>query len=514
MALSLPPFGFWILAPAAAVVLWWRLGSLQLTGRLLAGFAFGVGCFAVGLWWLTEFNVYGGVLVWVIEALAPALACAAVPAGRGRTVALAGTMTLVEWLRSTWPLGGVPLGGVAIGQAASPLADVARLGGPRLVVGAVWLAGGGLGLVAEAVGQVVAHRRASRREAAGWRELTGEAPPAGVRVLSPPRPWPAIVSGLVVLAVVAGLAAAGSTAADGGGAVRNLRVAAVQGGGVRGLSKEQVPPATVFNAAVAATQSLIARPGPRPALVVWPEDVVGLDHRFSGSNEEQTIAGLAQAAQATLLAGVTEPAGSSHFRNFVVAVSPAGKVVARYDKVHRVPFGEYIPWRGFIEHLADVSAVPQDSIAGTGDGLLRTPAGRFGVMISYEVFYSDRGRIPVRAGAELLVVPTNTSSYATSQVPTQEIAASRLQAISEGRDLVQASPTGFSALIDHDGRVLSLTSLGARSELVGTVGLRTGRTLYERLGEWGAIILGLLAMLAGWAASFVSPSRRATLRRS
>ena len=68
-------------------------------------------------------------------------------------------------------------------------------------------------------------------------------------------------------------------------------------------------------------------------------------------------------------------------------------------------------------------------------------------------------------------------------VPAQEIAASRLQAISEGRDLVQGSPTGYSAVIDSGGRVLDRSSLGRRQVLVDDVHLRSGRTIYERLGD-------------------------------
>ena len=507
VALSLPPFGWWPLAFAGAGGMWWRLDGLRTMQRFAAGWFFGLGMFAVGLWWVTEFNVYGGVALMLMQALAPAFASALAPSRSGRTVSLVGTMVLLEWLRSSWPAGGLPLGGLALGQASGPAADVARIGGPRLIVGLVWLGGAGVGLAVSTVVRVWRHGRAEGREAAGWRELTGGPPPIGVRGLSSPPVLRPLLSAVAALAVTAGVCGLGAVAADGGPATGIIRVAAVQGGGVRGLSKEQVAPSTVFDAAVSATRALLARSGPRPQLIVWPEDVVGLDHQFAGSAEEQTIAALATDAHATLLAGVTEPAGPSHFRNFIVAFAPSGKVVSTYEKVHRVPFGEYIPWRALVEHLADVSAVPQDAIPGTGDGVLRTPVGRLGTMISYEVFFSDRGRLPTRAGAGLLVVPTNTSSYVTGQVPTQEIAASKLQALSEGRDLLQASPTGFSALIDHDGRVLERSSLGVRALMVGKLSTRTGATLYERFGELVPVLAGLVALIIGWALALNSPRR-------
>ena len=85
----------------------------------------------------------------------------------------------------------------------------------------------------------------------------------------------------------------------------------------------------------------------------------------------------------------------------------------------------------------------------------------------------------VAAGAQLLVDPTNTSSYLTSQVPTQEIAAARLQAVAEGRDVVQAAPTGFSAVIDHRGRVevrskLAVRAAGFRFVALDLEGFRSG----------------------------------------
>ena len=110
-------------------------------------------------------------------------------------------------------------------------------------------------------------------------------------------------------------------------------------------------------------------------------------------------------------------------------------------------------------------------------------------MVSYEVFYADRGRSSVRAGAQLLIVPTNTSSYATAQVPTQEIAASTVQAVQQGRDLLQAAPTGYSAAITNRGTLLERSVLGApRSSRppcpVGPDGRSTSATGTSHLWPW------------------------------
>ena len=209
------------------------------------------------------------------------------------------------------------------------------------------------------------------------------------------------------------------------------------------------------------------------------------------------LSGLAKRLHTTLLAGVTETVGSGQFRNEIVAYGPSGALVAVFEKVHRVPFGEYVPWRSFFSHLANLQAVPRDAIAGHGSGMIATPAGRLAVLVSYEVFFPDRGRSGVRAGGQLIIVPTNTSSYSSAQAPSQEIAASRLQAVAEGRDLLQAAPTGYSAVVNNRGAVLDRTALSVSAVLETSVALRAGRTLYCLWGDAPILLLALASALAG-----------------
>jgi apolipoprotein N-acyltransferase len=208
---------------------------------------------------------------------------------------------------------------------------------------------------------------------------------------------------------------------------------------------------------------------------------------------------LARRLHTTLLVGVTTPVGSSAFRNEVVAWGPHGHIVGVFEKVHRVPFGEYVPDRSFFAHFADLSGVPLDAVPGHGSGLMRTPAGPLGLLVSFEVFYANRSHSSVRAGAELLAVPTNTSSYSTSQVPAQEVAAAQVQAVQTGRDLVQASPTGYSAAITQRGVVLARSTLGRRQVLTVPVALRRGFTPYDHWGDLPVVLLALGSVLLGWA---------------
>jgi len=469
VALSLPPFGLWPLALVGVAVLAWLCRGSSVGGRAATGFIAGIGQFVIGLAWADKFTFLGYFALVMLQPAMFALACALAPgSGRARVPALAGLLTLAEVLRERWPFGGVPPGGIALGQVNAPLVSTARIGGTVLLVGVSYLAGA-------AFGEIVASLYGRRRD-----QVSGHVS--------------GLASGGVSLAVVAALCIWGALAPDGGPPLRSLRVALVQGGGTRGLSDLEIPPSVVYAAALRTT-GRVHRP---VDLVLWPEDVVALSGPLPTSSESAQLAVLARSLHTTLLAGVTETAGATRFKNEVVAYSPSGAITAVFEKVHRVPFGEYVPWRSFFSHIANLQAIPRDAIVGHGSGLMATAAGPVAALVSYEVFFPDRGRSGVRAGGELIVVPTNTSSYPSEQAPAQEIAASRLQAVEEGRDLLQAAPTGYSAVIDNRGNILEESPLSASAVLRATVPLRDGMTVYTRFGDDPTLVVALCAAVAGW----------------
>jgi apolipoprotein N-acyltransferase len=222
------------------------------------------------------------------------------------------------------------------------------------------------------------------------------------------------------------------------------------------------------------------------------------------------VAQLARRTGATVVVGLSESYDDG-FRNAAVAWGPDGRIVDRYEKVHRVPFGEYIPARRLFESISDMTAlVPRDAIPGTGPGLLRTPAGPLGVVISYEVFFSDRVRAAVTAGGQVLLVPTNAASYTTEEVPATEVAAARMRALEFDRAVLQAAPTGYTAIVQPDGVVVEQSGLSTAEVLSASVPLRTGLTTYARTGDGPVLALASLALLAG---PLVRPRRLGALRR-
>jgi len=463
--LSIPPIGIWPAGPVGLALLAVSLYRARTRRRIACGFLFGFGLLIPGLVWMIDFTAPGYPIAVLVESSFYALGGLLTPPDRGRLIAFPAAIAAAEALRDTWPFGGVPITELSQGQAAAPLAELARLGGSVLVTG-------GTAAIGAALAGLALAALAGRR-----------------RLLAP--------AGLGLAAVA--LTLAGALAPDGGTPRGHLRVADVQGGGPRGLRAVNRDPLLAFNAQVAATAE-IHRP---VALIVWPENVLELDGPLDGSPQDATMRTIATSRRTTVVAGVTEPVGATRFLNEVFAWTPTGGRTRPYEKVHRVPFGEWIPFRSFLSHFANLSVVPRDAVPGRGAGYLSTPTGNFAVCISWEVFFDSRALSGVRAGGRVLLVPTNAASYSSGQVPAIEVAAARLRAIGTGRDVVQSAPTGYSAVIDHRGRVLARTSLGRAQVLSATVATRSGYTPFDVVGLVGvrlamSLLLGLGWWLAWW----------------
>jgi apolipoprotein N-acyltransferase len=179
---------------------------------------------------------------------------------------------------------------------------------------------------------------------------------------------------------------------------------------------------------------------------------------------------------APLAVGITEDAPGDHFLNAQVLVDTDGQIIGRYDKVHRVPFGEYMPLRGLLHALgAPTDLVPRDAVAGTRSRVPRHPRrGMHGPRRTRDLVggvLRHRAAEGVRAGGTVIVNPTNGSSYTGTILQSQQVASSRLRAIENGRWVVQVSPTGFSAFVSADGDVFDRTGVSEQKVVTRTVPL-------------------------------------------
>jgi apolipoprotein N-acyltransferase len=299
---------------------------------------------------------------------------------------------------------------------------------------------------------------------------------------------------------------------------RSIRVTAVQGGGPQGTLAINTEARDVVERHLAATEAIEAG---STDLVLWPENVIDVA-AFADSVELQEVAAQAARIGAPFAVGITEdvapgdlgtdPDGRGAFLNAQVVVTPEGIVTSRYDKVRRVPFGEYMPLRDQLAAVgAPVDQGPRDAVAGSSPAVIDLPDGtRLAVVISWEVFFGERARDGVREGGELIVNPTNGSSYTGTILQTQQVASSRLRAVEEGRWVVQAAPTGFSAFVDDEGNVHGRTSVSEQAIIIAEVPLRDGLTWYGRLGNLPFAIATLVVLVGSVVAASRSARNRAT----
>ena len=484
IALSLPPWGWWPLA-FIGLAWWTRLEHRAEGRRFLVGFGAGIGWFLPSLAWMWFLTAPGFLIAAVLFALLHGVASVVVGRvpDRWRIIAGPSAHVLVESLRLAFPFGGVPLATLAIAQVAGPFATLARVGGVILLSWFTWQ-----------VASFLAVRSST---------------PRSIR-----RP---VLLTLIALLVVSRLAPDGQNTGE------TMSVAAVQGGGPQGTRAIHTDPRQVVERHLDATRTLVDS-GATPDLVVWPENVIDVAD-FDRSREINEVARLSSELRAPFLVGITEDVDARSFTNAQVVVDASATVLDRYDKVRRVPFGEYMPLRGLLRSLgAPVDLVPRDAVAGTGTAVLAVPTAigqgvaestrRAAVVISWEVFFGGRAREGVKAGGGYIVNPTNGSSYTWTILQSQQIASSRLRAIETGRWVVQVAPTGFSAFVDPNGQVHDRTAVSEQRVITHRIDIRRGRTIYVNTGDGPWIVaLGCLLALALAGERFRSRSSRSSDRR-
>jgi len=240
-------------------------------------------------------------------------------------------------------------------------------------------------------------------------------------------------------------------------------------------------------------------------LMVWSESSVSTFAPLEQSKELKTIAQLANRLDAVIIANFSEIEGD-YFRNASVAIEPAGNISGRYDKVHLVPFGEYIPLRSVVEKFADLSLISREALPGSGPGVVNSSLGLIGNVISFEVYFPERVRSGNKDGAQVITNPTLASSYENSLVPEQSLASARLRAIESDRWVLQASTTGYSAIVAPDGRVVQRSNLREQTVLSSSIELRSGQTWATSLGKRPITLFAAFLLIASALVS--SRSRR------
>jgi len=482
IAFSLPPWGWWPLAFLGVALLDQSLCNARVHTtngwkfRLAQGFTFGLAWMFPTTLWMWDLTPPGYIIAGLLFSAMYGVALAAVPplSHTARRVGIISAFILVGAIRWSWPFGGVPLATLAMTQAASPFGPMARTFGSLTLVAVVAIGGT---LISALYAQHV-------------RFVVGA---AGTLV------------GLTLLTWIAPF----------GSAFDTIAVAVVQGGGPQNTRAISSDSRAVFDRHVAATRNVETPVD----LILWPENVVDLEGELKQNIEFEEMDALANEMNSPIIAGITEGfrGDDPYYTNASVVINPKTDQIARYDKVRRVPYGEYVPFRSIVERASPPKFIPwRDARPGTGPAILETlladgtPA-TLGISISWEIFFDTRARDAISNGGTILINPTNGSSYWLTIVQSQQIASSQLRAMETGRWVLQAAPTGFSAIVTPAGEVIDRSGVSETKVIQGTVELRNGLTWAVRFGRWPLFVLAILGFAISQAMGFMQRSETALL---
>ena len=220
-------------------------------------------------------------------------------------------------------------------------------------------------------------------------------------------------------------------------------------------------------------------------LVVWPESSTGFNNDPGvHSRVQNDISTEALRLDSYFLIGGDRPVQKEYFENYGIFINREGEIVDQYLKQHPVPFGEYIPFRKYLDWIPPLALVPRDMIRGDGQKIFMVNDTKISTVISFEGSFQRYIRNSVLDGAELVVILTNQASYGESGMSDQFILMSRANAISNERPIVHAAITGKSAFIDHNGKVISKTELFETTTLNEKLEVRQTETPYSKYGNY------------------------------
>ena len=220
-------------------------------------------------------------------------------------------------------------------------------------------------------------------------------------------------------------------------------------------------------------------------LVVWPESSTGFNNDPGvHSRVQNDVSAQALRLDSYFLIGGDRPVQKEYFENYGIFINREGEVVDQYLKQHPVPFGEYIPFRKYLDWIPPLALVPRDMIRGDGQKIFMVNDTKISTVISFEGSFQRYIRNSVLDGAELVVILTNQASYGESGMSDQFILMSRANAISNERPIVHAAITGKSAFIDHNGKVISKTELFETTTLNEKLEVRQTETPYSKYGNY------------------------------
>jgi apolipoprotein N-acyltransferase len=250
-------------------------------------------------------------------------------------------------------------------------------------------------------------------------------------------------------------------------------------------------------ASTAASQSKTGEPD----LIVWPESpapFLTADPLFREPVSEMALASHSWVVTGAIgnVPATRSSTSVSEVFNSAALISPGGEWTARYDKIHLVPFGEYLPFPRLFAFAGGLTKEVGSFEKGSSRAPLVAGDKKLGVFICYESVFPGEVREFANQGAEVLVNLSNDGWYGDSGAYAQHLNQTRMRAIENDRWILSATDTGVTASIDPYGRTVAQLPRKERAALVAPYALTSVTTFYSRHGDWFAWLCAIISIAA------------------
>jgi apolipoprotein N-acyltransferase len=218
-------------------------------------------------------------------------------------------------------------------------------------------------------------------------------------------------------------------------------------------------------------------------LVVWPESPMNFSYSRD-SHLREVVANFARSNHTSILLNSLEPAAEGGEHNSAVMVNEEGRIVAQYDKIRLMPFGEYVPLPRWLPGASSVRGIVGDFMPGSSYTLMPLGAFRVGVFICIEAAYPSIARTFANQGADVLINISNDGYLGPTPVMRQHLSNAIFRAVESERELVRVTNNGISANIESDGRILDYTPAFEPAVRTWSVSdQKDNKTFYTRHGD-------------------------------
>jgi apolipoprotein N-acyltransferase len=238
----------------------------------------------------------------------------------------------------------------------------------------------------------------------------------------------------------------------------------------------------------------------RPNVTIWPETALPF-YLLHDETPTAQVFDLVRKSHGYFIVGSPSfrvDSGGIRYFNSAFLIGPDGHVVDKYDKVHLVPFGEYVPLKKYLPFLGKIVEAVGDFEAGKEGHVLSLDGDKMGVLICFEVIFPELGRAMAQNGAKLLVSITNDAWFGTTSAPYQHLSMAVFRAVETRRVVARAANTGISAFVDPVGRILDNTPLFEEAVRTRSLPMMDVKTPYVCYGDFFAIgCVGITCLFVG-----------------